>query len=606
VQATKEASMWIGANQFVGSKWIKTDADLTSAALKITKFIRFVLLCKRVRLPSVLGQHAMEVLRESAERTARADRLLAVFEINTEYMKAMAAVEFWGLIINKDPLLLALPLNREKLEQWPATKERGQPVKDAFPRVDDISTDDTIRLERLWADRGSISTLPEHLHRAAKAATRLSFKRFLAVLRQGRQLYSNFHFMNPELDPLAVRSTMDLVFYATVSWPQVEEQQEKSFEKFCGKRRAQASYAKRKQLEEEEEKKREEEAQLDAKKKRLEEDLDAAVWEAEAKAQSTPGARTRSQRDRDAPVVDTPKIRQIGKAIGKVTKQTTVVKKARVDKQTQAKELEKEEQAATMEAEAVIAPPLPKPKRKRTKQGYASLHDLVREGDSVPPIRTHQKKQIQFESPGPVWLELACHKVSLLECAHATAKEAAHKGELTIDWSALKQQQRTIQDSKNLAQAKQLLLDQGSFEKDQKRKPTPEEFALILRAGNYEYLEVTLFMKKAFAALGMIDVVPFLRVNGTYEMKKISQKYVSTSLAKWMTSYLERKQLYALFNLLEQLASSLQTEKLNAVLKKRFNTEDRGELVEMIGIVTKGTIAAAKNAKKRKRKQSSS
>ena len=206
---TSYSAPWLAANQLAGSQWIEAFRnETTPAANTIVGFFRVIVAKNKFR--NLCREDVVDRIVENAEDKAEMDRLLLHFDTSTEYMKCVVALTIFARVKKISMLELALPWDREQLESWNWIED--------IPLVPNLNRVETFKLREVWDNRGKFSTLRDDgLNQLSKIAGKVCLKRFLHLVRKGKQIFKDFAHMNPELPPTALKVLIDLKLRETVT-----------------------------------------------------------------------------------------------------------------------------------------------------------------------------------------------------------------------------------------------------------------------------------------------------------------------------------------------------------------------------------------------------
>lgn len=215
---------------------------------------------------------------------ARVDFLLKSFETTTGFVKVMNALELWSIVRKTSLEELAMPMSKDEISEWSITTHKALPIiVDLVPGTK-TAENDTGKLRALWDNRDeTYCLLDPDLKEAAKVAPRCTYKHFLTLLNQGRQLFSDFAYLYPLLDKPTVKKMVCKTFADTVKGTEFERKWAAVKLKMINALRSQASRDKKKKKEEEAKKLEAQEQEIGQKYKELEKQLNdiAVVAEAE-------------------------------------------------------------------------------------------------------------------------------------------------------------------------------------------------------------------------------------------------------------------------------------------------------------------------------------
>ena len=144
---------------------------------------------------------------------ARTDYLLASFETSTAFIKCMNAIELWSIVRNTPIVDLAVPWTQEMLKEWDITITKGFPVIKKLTAATKTNNNDTGKLKILWDSRSRLKSrvlVDPDLRQAAAKAPRCTYKHFLTILNDGRQLHSDFAHAHPLLSKPLLKNMIAL------------------------------------------------------------------------------------------------------------------------------------------------------------------------------------------------------------------------------------------------------------------------------------------------------------------------------------------------------------------------------------------------------------
>lgn len=559
---------WIAAVVLLGPLFVsftqkgeKESAD--AAALKVTSLFRQRLATKEV-------QKLVKDKKVFVDRIAHIDliankvaALLASFDDDSEFFKEMAAVELLAIARQVTPQELAIGhITKTEMNAWD--------WKGDFPVISDATTEETNLLRVVWEKRNEICPLKgEKIIEARPFKRQMNFKTLLRFLRKGRQLYSDFRYMNPTLPLVSIRDILYVEFKNTFKEPELNKARREYEKKFRARKRSAAKRDEKKKEAEEGIQKLDKEAEnLKQAKTEIQNNL--------AKAQATMTLRSSNQNQ----AVD-----DLTKKLDETTKKEEDLKKAKTDLKRKAEELaaaglEGEDQ---LKIEIKVAEDGPK-KKKQCKiertSGPPSLYEVSKLGLEndlcFAPLRDHLvKHRIEYKRPGEMWKLAANRKINLLQTLYIWMQEAKDKKFISVDEGTLNaiQEEQKKKDKKELADE--------LFKKINKRAPSNPKELMDLIPDQTKSPAICKFAKSAIVALELIDLTEFIE-NKKLIYRKITPKNIDASLESWFGNHHERKHLYWILTNIGIMFDTKQTAKLRKIVNAYFIKCDKEELLEMI------------------------
>ena len=561
----------------------------------MTRFLRMCLLKFRIQrrittkhvLATACNTDDYDVQHSKGISTAsRTDYLLASFEVSTGFMKCMNAIELWSIVRKKSILELAIPWTQEELKAWDITATKGFPTVEKLTAATKTKDNDTGKLKAIWDNRHKTRFLLDpDLRAAASNAPRCQHKHFLVVLNEGRQLHSDFAHAYPLLSKQLLKNLMIKEFESD-GGADFKKKWESFKARIINSLRSAATQKKQSAAAEEAKRIADEAAEL----KQQQDELDAqlkAVEQANTDVCTTrQGTRKRSQEE----LALIKEKSNIEKQVNKRLRSSKEVSKTAEQAEAEAQEIEREAEAAAAAEEKNAK------KAKQKKKPMISLIDLTEDSDEeqpVPPARdTAKKNATNYIAPNKGFQRKASHIANLLISLRLFVGELAIQEEIKIDFGELK-----VEEEKAMAAAvvasSEAALTQINKAISGGKELTAGTMQTILRNFATEGLQeegyVNCFVRRAFVRLGMLNVTEFCKPGSQQPLlSKVLPRNIVSSLKSWMGEYSDRKMLYSMIRIIEQL----QTKKHLGVLKKHiksnaFNCSEKNTVASIVDLITK-------------------
>jgi hypothetical protein len=473
----------------------------------------------------------------------------------------------------------------EQLKQWD--------FKSGLPRVPDMQSGrhtSTGMLKALWDNRKeTFCLLDPDLQEAALKAPRCSYKHFLVLLNEGRQIYSDFAHLNPLLTRAGVKN---LVF-KTLSNESSKNKLGNMWEAYNNRmihNLRQAASAKKKRDALAEAKSIEKEAQaIESERARLEAELKLAEA---ANSHSTTRRKTKRKTAEELKILED---------LARIERDAKKKRKSVEEKEKEAKEARLEEEKAEKEVQAATAKTTIDDKEPARKKIKVTLVDLtIRKNDDTDndtdmKAPSRKKGDSAYVSPALKWQQEACHIATLLFGLHYFVKECVLHSRIEVDYDKLKQEDKLLK-CKLLADIEikateeiNRMLEKAKNAKDDKKISTTDTLLFLSKyQGHTEEIYVTLFVRRAFIRLGLVDVKEFCDKGDTVpKVGKCHAKHLVSSLKTWMLEFADRKALYNILRVIHQLDENKKTGALKKLIRgPHFHLGEKESVAKMVDLIT--------------------
>ena len=524
---------------------------------------------------------------------SRTDFLLASFETTTGFMKAMNALELWSIVRKVDVISLVVPWSQDQLKQWSIVDTKGFPLVDDLTPATKTKENDTGRLKALWDNRHKTRCLLDpQLREAAAKAPRCTYKHFLTILNEGRQLYSDFAHALPLLSKHLLKNMMVKEFSSCTGGKDFHEKWDKFKARETNRLRSAASRKKKEKVQEEAKEVEEEAEELQESitdlEKQLEESLAANPGNVVAKTRRGKQSYTPEQAD-------------LVKKIKALKNKTSKKRKCTEKKAEEAAALAKEEKDAADAAQELEDEDEDEPSSKKRKKNkpICTLIDLTFDLEdgvaAAAPVRdTERANTTAYRSPVKSWQQEACHIATLLMQCRLFVNLVVVRDLMEIDLEE-------IQDANELTFSEMMNAQSETVAKTLEKKAKKNEvftadsvkeiFAKYASNGE-DYKEermLTFFVRRAFVRLALVNVEEFCK--GTSKqplMGKAQAKNIVCSLKSWMPDYTDRKLLYSMLQTVEYLQQRGTVAQFKKLVKgPHFNCLEKDTVARMIDLITK-------------------
>jgi len=235
------------------------------------------------------------------------------------------------------------------------------------------------------------------------------------------------------------------------------------------------------------------------------------------------------------------------------------------------------------------------PKKKRSRKIKEIKHiDLFatskrNTADGFPPIKSNDSTNV-YDPPGIAWKAGAVRLLHVLVRLLSQIKESSALGGISVDWMAIQQAQtKAIHDAEannsaskawhinNRNDRDEPLSDSVMHELDKKYKVTETVF-------------ITPFVIQSIAKLGMVDTKSVTDQEGDGHAEFMEPQDVLSSLLTWEDDYSYRWSLYSALQVVESMKKKRELKSLRSLIKTKFGTPDKDELLSIINCITKREV----------------
>ena len=552
---TSPTCAWIGANQVIGSVWMGIRC--------------FQQNCRNLVFRKRVANVRMEQIRMDVNKAkqAKVDRILATLDGSTEYLRCLGVCEVWAEMVETPRLELMMPWNNSLREKW-------KPLEDGFPKIQSTNKVHAELLQTLWKDRETVSTLPEHMKRAATNKPTIGWPRFKALWIKGRQLASDFWYTHPGHSREEIFLRMENEFSETTCIKSLAAASEAYRARAMNAINAATRATELTQ-----------EAQaVAAEEVLIDETIQVAEQELEqiSNTAAPGGRRTRSN--------------LATQAVVKASKRLENLQKEKKKKEEDRKRKLEEAEAVTNQAQEAFKKPKPNPKPAKIKKPKAELTSLLELSgtggpETDPPTRSG--KRLAYTAPGKQWKSAAITITSLLALCHDILKNECDNMEL--EWKDLENVRSDLETKRMVADYDFLTGQVANFEKKTNRAPTTAEMEALIR-GSRTCKSPTLdlylgdkFVQQSIITLELLDTSEFFdSETGDVVVGHIKVKHLRPSLLSWM-SLTEAADMCWHLKCIEHIKKKKKAKEFRLLIRQNFLSGYKEKMLSMFDKLVAGT-----------------